>query len=562
MHFQKNTLRFSVVFILFLSLLIYFALHLVLIQVFRSAYLSNLAERQHQYLVELEAVRGTIFDCRMRPLAFNVPVYSVFANPRMMKEQDKKRAIRELPKIIPMDEGALREKLYKDKYFVWIYRKLPADIAQRVKELKLKGIDFRKESRRYYPGGELAAHIIGFAGVDNEGLEGLELAYNKDLKGKPGWMRVLRDARQRELMIYDEFTPPRDGNQLILTIDETVQYIAERALDKAYKKHNARGAAIVVMDVKTGEILALANRPTYDLSQFGTSPPETRTDRAVVYMYEPGSVFKIVTAAAALEEGVFKETDKIFCENGQYRIANHILHDTHAAGTLTFQQVIEHSSNIGTVKIAQKLGPNMVYKYADRFGFGHLTGIDLHGEVSGILKHPSLWSKTSIGAVPIGQEVTVTPMQLLRAIAAIANDGVMMKPYIVKAVKDTQGELIRSFGPQEAGRVISPDTAARVRQILAGVVESGTGQKAKIDGIPAGGKTGTAQKVEGGRYSHSKFYATFIGFAPVDDPRLAAVVVFDEPHPSYYGGTVAAPVFKEVIENTIKYLEVVEANGL
>ncbi len=562
MYFQKNTLRFSIIFILFLSLLLYFAVHLILIQVFRSSYLSKLAQKQHQYMVELEAVRGTIFDRRMRPLAFNVPVYSIFANPRVMKEEDKLRVLRELPAIIPVDKESLRQRLNKDKYFVWLYRKVPADIAKKVKDLKLRGIDFRKESRRYYPGGELAAHVIGFAGVDNEGLEGLELAYDKLLKGRSGWMRVLRDARQRELMIYDEFTPPRDGNQLILTIDETIQYIAERALDKAFKKHNARGAVIVVMDVGTGEILALANRPTFDLAKFATSAPETHTNRAVIYMYEPGSVFKIVTASAALEENAFKETDKIFCENGQYRIANHILHDTHGAGMLTFQQVIENSSNIGTTKIAQKLGPNMVYKYADRFGFGRLTGIDLHGEVSGILKNPSLWSKTSIGAVPIGQEVTVTPLQLLRAIAAIANDGVLMKPYIVKAVKDTKGELIRSFGPEIAGRVISPDTAERMKRILAGVVERGTGQRAKIEGIPTAGKTGTAQKVEDGRYSHSKFYASFIGFAPVDEPRLAAVVVFDEPHPAYYGGTVAAPVFKEVMENSLKYLEVVEATGI
>jgi cell division protein FtsI (penicillin-binding protein 3) len=316
-----------------------------------------------------------------------------------------------------------------------------------------------------------------------------------------------------------------------------------------------------VFNPKTGEILAFANRPTYNLEDFSTANPENKTNRAVAFTYEPGSVFKIVAASAALEENVVKETDVIFCENGSYKVGNHFLKDHEPEGNLTFKEVIEKSSNIGTTKVAQKLGPDRYYKYAKKFRFGTKTGIDMMGEVGGWLKPPSQWSKTTIGAIPIGQEVTVTPLQLGAAISAIANDGVFMKPYIIKEIRDSHDEIIEAFEPQELDRVITSETDKRVKEILRGVVEEGTGQKAKIKGISVAGKTGTAQKVEGGTYSHSRFYASFIGFAPVEDPKLAAVVVFDEPHPAYYGGTVAAPVFQEVIDNSLKYLSTLEAGS-
>ncbi|MDZ4242424.1 MAG: penicillin-binding transpeptidase domain-containing protein, partial [Candidatus Omnitrophota bacterium] len=381
------------------------------------------------------------------------------------------------------------------------------------------------------------------------------LLHDSYLRGEAGWMRILRDARQRELLIEKDYLPPKDGFSLVLTIDETIQYIAERALDKAFLEHNAKGATIIVMDPQTGEILALANRPTYNLAEVETSNMENRTNRALAFVYEPGSVFKIVTASAVLEEGVFQETDKIFCENGQYRVASHVLHDHHGHGTLTFSEVIEKSSNIGTVKAAQKLGGEKLYQYGRKFRFGMKTNIDLAGEVDGLLKPTAQWSKVTISAIPMGHEVTVTPMQLLSAISAIANNGTYMKPFVVKYVKDNKDELIKSFEPQAVDQVISPETARRVQAILQRAVENGTGKKATIKGVSVAGKTGTAQKVLGGAHSHDKFYATFIGFAPVENPRLAAVVVFDEPHPSYFGGTVAAPVFQEVIENSLKYLQ-------
>jgi len=552
---RKHFFRFIFVFLFLIIALIVFVVKLTLIQVFQSTRLAALASKQHKHLIEIEPARGTIYDRNLRPLAFNVAVYSLFVNPNSMTLEDKQKVMKILPPLLGEDAAFIEERVNRSKYFVWMKRKLSKEIVDKIKAARLKGLGFRKESKRYYPNGSLAAHVIGFAGLDNQGLEGLELFYNNELKGQQGKMRILRDARQREFMLENNLMPARDGFDLVLTIDETIQYLAEMSLQKSYEKYKAKAASIIVMNVKTGEILALANRPTYDLSNLQGSTVESRTNRAVSYVYEPGSVFKIVTASAALEEEAFIEKDVIFCENGEYRVGNHILHDHRPHGRLTFQEVFEVSSNIGVTKIAQKIGPQQVYKYANRFRFGLPTGIDLKGEVGGYLKHPSRWSKTSIGAVPIGHEVTATPLQLVSALAALANDGIFMRPFIVKEIKDQKNQRIKSFEPRVLDRVISRDTARRVTKILTGVVDKGTGKRAQMEGIKVAGKTGTAQKVVAGKYSHSEFYATFMGFAPADDPLLAAIVVFDDPSPSHYGGTVAAPVFKEVIENALKYLE-------
>lgn len=558
MHIRQHSLRFGLVFLVFIVCLGFFWVKLLCLQIFRADHLASLAQKQHNSLIKLEPRRGTIYDRNMRPLAFNVTASSLYANPRGMSRADKDRAVEMLPGILNMDPQTIRKNLEKRKYFVWLERKLSPQVTEKIKDLKINGLGFIKESKRFYPNQSLAAHIIGFSGIDNNGLEGIELKYDQYLKGEDGWSQILRDARQRELLIEKNYVPPKDGFNLVLTIDETIQYLAERALDKAFVKHNAKAASIIVMDVRTGEILALANRPSYNIAEVTNSSLESRTNRALSFTYEPGSVFKIVAAAAALEEGAFTEADKINCENGSYRIGGHILHDHHPNGVLTFQGVIEQSSNIGVAKVAQKLGPSRFHEYAQRFQFGKRTGIDLAGEVGGFLRHPRDWSKTSIGAIPMGQEVVVTPLQLVAAIAAIANDGMYMQPYVVHEIRDNHDQLIKSYGPTVVTEVVSPATAERVRKILAGVVEKGTGKNAQIPGISAGGKTGTAQKVVNGTYSHSDFYASFIGFAPVDKPRLAAVVVFDEPRPSYYGGTVAAPVFREVIGDALRYLEVQE----
>ncbi len=555
MQYRKFSFRFSLIFLFIILCLIAFSVRLVLIQIFRSSYLAKLAENQHNYLIELEPKRGTIFDRKLRPLALNVAVYSLYAKPRVMSKKDKEDAIRQLISILDLSPEFLAERLNRKKYFVWLARKLSPEVTEKIKALHINGLDLMKESKRYYPNQSLGAHVIGFAGVDNQGLEAVELMYNQYLKGEYGWSQILRDARQRELLIEKEFIAPKDGFHLVLTVDETIQYIAERALQKAYDKHNAKAATIIILDPKTGEILALANRPNFDLSRVDMASLESRTNRAVAYTYEPGSVFKIVTAAAALEEKIAKEEDKFFCENGSYRFGGHILHDHHPHGTLTFREVFEQSSNIGVCKIAQLVGPKKIYEYANRFRFGMRSGINLPGEVTGVLRPPSAWSKTTITAIPMGHEVTVTAIQLAGAISAIANDGIYMQPFVVKYIKDTHDQLIKEFEPTVLGQVITPETAQRLKSILWGAVEIGTGTKAKIAGVKVAGKTGTAQKVIEGNYSHNRFYASFIGFAPVENPKVAVAVIFDEPHPSYFGGSVAAPVFQEVVKDTLKYLE-------
>lgn len=555
MYISNYHRRQDAVLLFFFAFLILCIIRLLFIQIFRSSYLAGIAKKQHDLFIELEPRRGTIFDCNLKPQAVNIAVDSVFASPIEMSDQDKSRSVTQLAPILNQDGTNIRNRLNKKKSFVWLARKVTNEQSEAIKKLNIKGINFIKESKRCYPNAYLASHIIGFAGLDNVGLEGLELYYNWALKGESGYAYFLRDARQKKLDIRDRMVPPRDGNNIILTVDEVIQYIAERELDKAYRMFHARGASIVVMDPHTGAILALANRPTFSLDDYSGVGNDIRRDRAITDLFEPGSVFKIVTASAALEENKFTESDRVFCENGQYRVFSHILHDHQPHGWLTFQQVIEESSNIGTTKVAQALGKDTLYRYAKAFGFGVKSGIDLPGEISGVVKEPRLWSKISIAAVPIGQEVGVTALQLVQGISVIANGGQLMRPYIVKEIRDKEGETIKAYSPKMVRKAISLETAERVKQILVGVIEEGTGKLAKVPGYVAAGKTGTAQKLEpNGTYSHDKFVASFIGFVPADDPLLAIAVCVDEPHPYYFGGVVSAPVFKNVAADALRYL--------
>jgi len=491
----------------------------------------------------------------MRPQAVNIPVDSLYASPGDI--ENKEKVARLLSRYLDLDYSFIIERIRRPKQFVWIARKLSPEVSEAIRRLKLKGLGFIKESMRSYPNGYIGGHILGFAGLDNVGLEGVELFYDKYLRGESGWVYILRDARQKQLSFQEKIVPPKDGFDIVLTIDEVIQFIAERELDEACRVHNARGGSIVVMGPFTGEILAFANRPKFDPNLVSDRKPDIMRNRAICDLFEPGSVFKIVTACAALEEKAFVENDRLFCENGAYRIANHILHDHRPHGNLTFREIFEQSSNIGVTKIAQKLGPEVIYKYAKLFGFGSSTGIDLPGEINGILKEPKHWSNTSIGAVPIGQEVAVTAIQLACAISVIANGGNLMRPYVIKRIQDRYNEVIKEYSPRVKRRVISKETALRMRRILQGVVGQGTGRRASSSEFTTAGKTGTAQKIEpDGRYSHRKFIASFIGFAPAENPRLAVAVVIDEPHPYYFGGVVSAPVFKNVVEDSLKYLGV------
>ncbi|MDP2905630.1 MAG: penicillin-binding transpeptidase domain-containing protein [Candidatus Omnitrophota bacterium] len=555
MYISNYRRRSDAVFLFFIIFFTFCIARLLFIQFFRSSYLDSIAKKQHNFFVELEPLRGTIYDSSLRQEAANIPADSLYASPNEMTDKDKSYAIRKISSLLNLSSTYLAERLSRKKSFIWLARKIPDDKAQAIKSLNAKGLGFIKESRRSYPDNYLAAHVIGFAGLDNSGLAGLEADYDKYLKGESGWAVFLRDARQNKLDIWKKMVLPKNGYDLVLTIDSTIQYIAERELEKAYITYHAKGGSIVVMDPHTGAILAMASRPTYDLNSAATADKDHMRNRVICDLLEPGSVFKIVTASAAIEEKKVTETDRFFCENGSWRVASHILHDHQPHGWLTFKEVIEESSNIGTTKVAIKLGPEIVYKYVRLFGFGSKTGIDLAGEIPGMLREPRYWSKLSIAAIPIGQEVGVTVLQLASAISVIANGGQLMRPYVVQEVRDRAGETIKKNSPQMVRKVISLDTAQRVKKILVGVIEEGTGKLAKVSGISAAGKTGTAQKLEAnGTYSHNKFVGSFIGFAPSDDPLVTIVVTLDEPHP-YYGGVVAAPVFKNVAADAIRYLQ-------
>ncbi|MFH0855723.1 MAG: penicillin-binding transpeptidase domain-containing protein [Candidatus Omnitrophota bacterium] len=560
MYISNYRRKAEAVFLFFLSFLILCIGRLLYIQFFNSSYLADIARKQHNFFVELEPLRGVIYDSDLRPQALNLPTDSLYASPVSIKDSDKEIIIRQLSGILNVKQEYLKERLDHKKSFVWLARKITPEQSSAIKQLNIKGLGFLRESKRSYPNSYLASQIIGFAGLDNTGLEGVEFYLDKYLKGEQGWAIFLRDARQKKLDIWEKMILPKDGYDVVLTIDQVVQYIAERELDKAFKTFHAKGASIIVMETHTGRILAMASRPTYDLNERGNPSKDAKRNRAICDLFEPGSVFKIVTAAAALEEKRVNEEDRFFCENGSYLVANHVLHDHTAHGWLSFREVIQESSNIGTVKIAQKLGPEIVYKYAKLFGFGAKSGIDLPGEISGILKEPRFWSRTSIGAIPIGQEVGVTALQLAGAMSVIANGGQLMKPYAIDEIRDKQGRIIMKFQPKLIRKVLSLDTSLRMTKMLTGVVEEGTGRMAQVPGFTSAGKTGTAQKLEpNGAYSHNKFVGSFVGFAPAEDPLVTIVVSLDEPHPSYYGGVVAAPVFKYVAGDVLRYLKTKQA---
>ena len=559
MHSGIFRVRQLTVFLFFLLSLAGLLLRLFYLQVIRHDQYVKLANEQHVVSLDVPAKRGTIYDRNMRVLAINLNSDSVFANPRLIK--NKKFASRELSDILDIKESSIRLRLAKDKGFVWIKRKITPNESSRIKKLRIDGIGIVRESKRFYPNKSLACHVIGSVNIDNLGQEGIELYYDKYLKGEDGCIISARDAKQKVIESYQyDFISPKNGFNLVLTVDDVIQHIAERELLKAYQKYHAKAATIIVMNPSTGDVLALANFPNFDLNQVAARSKESIRNRAINDFFEPGSVFKIVTASAALEENAANLNDKFYCENGEYRIGKRILHDHTPHGTMTFREIIEKSSNIGTVKVAALLGQEKMYKYMKLFGFYEKSNIDLPGEVVGMNRPLSKWSGVSMFAIPMGQEVTTTAIQLACAISVIADNGYSVKPRIVRAIVDDKGNVLKEFTPEVRQKVISPLTAAKVRGVLMGVVKTGTGKKARIEDYDVGGKTGTAQKVTQGAYSHDRFIASFIGFAPVEHPVLAVVVSVDEPRPVYYGGDVAAPVFKNVVDESLKYMNAKAAN--
>ncbi|MCK4994221.1 MAG: penicillin-binding protein [Candidatus Omnitrophica bacterium] len=562
MYKRAQKVRLAIVSLSYLIFLLIILFHLFNIQVLNNRNYMKLADSQHHMTLKLDPQRGLIYDRNQKVLALSLKVPSIYAVPRAIINKEEIAA--KLSSVLALDYTEVFDKLNRDKAFIWIKRQVTDTDAEKIKALKLFGVDITKESKRYYPNNHLAAHIVGFAGMDELGLEGVELKYNSYLKGESGKRSLLRDAKQRMLPAFEyEYVPAVNGYNIVLTIDEVMQHIVEDVLDKNMEKNNALFASIVVMNPQNGEIYALASRPSFDLNNFSKASHSNRRNRVISDYFEPGSTFKVITASAALEENIVKTDDIFFCENGEYKISRHTLHDHKPHGNLTFVEVIEKSSNIGAVKIAQKMGEKILFEYVKKFGFGQKTGIDLLGETQGVIRPLENWSKLSIAAIPMGHEIGVTTLQMARAMSAVINGGYLVKPYVVSRIVDSNNEIIKSFENASRFRVISEKTSKTMREILKGVVEKGTGRRAKIKGYSVGGKTGTAQKIDAtGSYSHDKYVASFIGFTPIEDPKLVIAVVFDEPHPFYYGGLVSGPVFKEIAEKILKYMNVTKTKEL
>lgn len=530
------------------------------LQVFKNNDLSRIAVRQHQKTIVLEPLRGTIYDRKGRVLAVNLDVESVYAVPSEI--ENTYEAARRLSKLLNEDFRVIEKKLRSDKGFVWIARKIDPNIAARIKNEDLDGIGFIKESKRFYPKKELLGHLIGFAGLDNKGLSGIEARYDDFLRGEDGFVILERDARGSHIFPSSGYTLPVKGKDIVLTIDESIQYICERELDKAVQKSHAKRGIVIGMDPKTGEILAMAVKPSFNPNEFIKYAPEEWRNRIVSDPYEPGSTLKVIVASAALEEKVASPSEPMFFGEKMIDIDGEIIHDTvKEKGRLSFRDVIKRSSNVGAVRIGMRLGKERLYSHLKSFGFGEKTDVDISGESKGILRNTREWSKRSIGSVSLGQEIGVTPIQLITAFSAVANNGWMMKPYVVSEIRD-EDRIEKKVYPEIKKRVVSSETAAEMTRILTSVVEGGTGERAAIDGYRVAGKTGTAQKIDPktGLYSDKNFISSFIGYAPAEDPQIALLILIDSPEGAAWGGSVAAPVFKNIAEEALLYMNAPSTN--
>jgi cell division protein FtsI (penicillin-binding protein 3) len=528
---------------------------LVYLQVIDHADMQARADRQHMRTITAPAKRGEIVDRNGQMLAYSVDADSVFADPTEIEHPDK------VAQLVcgALDDCSARERqemaqaLRRDTQFAYLARKVSPDEAQRVKALELKGVGFIKESRRYYPKKELAAHVLGYVGLDNTGLAGLESTYDPQVRGKEGKVLIQTDARRHALNSRVD-RPATEGAALELSIDQNLQYIAERELRAGVEENRAAGGSAVIMDPLTGEILALANWPTFNPNTFGRADERERRNRAIQDLYEPGSTFKIVTASAALEERVIRPDDWVDCAPGYIKIGSRKpIHDVHRYGTLSFTDVIVKSSNVGAIKVGLRLGPERLGRYVTRYGFGQTLSPDFRGENPGIVWNPVRVNDSALASMSMGYQVGVTPLQMAAAVSSVANGGSLMEPHVVRAVVKNGRRL--PVAPKVLRKTVSPSTIAELRTIMEGVVERGTAKSARIPGYTIAGKTGTAAKIIDGNYSKSEYNASFVGFIPSRQPALAIIVVIDSPHGNgYTGGVVAAPVFRRIAEASLRHL--------
>ncbi|MBW1942171.1 MAG: transpeptidase family protein [Deltaproteobacteria bacterium] len=556
---EKKWIRFRIYLVAFFFLV---GLGVILarayqLQVLERGRLSSIAQAGYRGVIKLPPKRGTIYDREGRELAVSIEVGSIYAHPKRVKK--KRETARLLSKVLHAQQSSILRLLKRKRSFVWIDRKIAPEKIKQVQALELEGIGFTKESRRYYPGREIASHLIGFAGEDNQGLEGLEKKYEGVLRGPQHTLILMRDALKRPFFMEGPSSEKDGMYDLVLTIDNDIQYKAQQALGAMVKKTKAKSGNCVVVNPETGEILAMAVVPHFNPNVFGKYHPSQWRNRSITDVYEPGSTIKVFLLAAALESNVVSPQTQFDCENGKFVVANHVIHDTKKHGSLSVSDIVVYSSNIGAVKIGRKIGYERFAGYLRKFGFGEKTGIDLLGERRGFVRSSKKARELDKATLYFGQGMSSSSLQLAMAMAAVANGGKLMRPYVVAAIKDQDGRMIKKTRPKMVRRVISRETAGKVARILEGVVsERGTGPRAAIMGYRVAGKTGTSQKVDPRtkRYSKKNFVAIFAGFVPVSRPRLVIVVSIDEPRGQTYGGLVAGPVFRDLGAWTLKRLHV------
>ena len=528
---------------------------LIYLQIFCYGDFERRAQHQQQRSFDLSAKRGVIYDRAGHELAMSINVESAFLVPS--ETPDLPNVISLITRITGDDPRVLLADCQAHKTFCWVARKADAETADRIRALNLKGIHFQKEPKRFYPKRELAAQVLGYVGTEDQGLSGLEREFNSELQGEPGKMMISVDARKRWFASVEQDSKP--GNNLVLTIDENIQAIAERELQRGMEETKAISGTVIVENPHTGEILALVNRPTFNPNNRKEIKSDTLKNHAVSDVFEPGSTFKVVTVSAGLEEKVTRPDEIFDCQMGSIVINGTRIHDSKPHGLLSVSDIIAESSDVGSIKVAMRLGNDRFYKYIRAFGFGQQTGIELPGETRGLAKPVDRWSKISFASISMGQEVGISGVQLAELISTIANDGVRVPPRIVagKVAPQSAPQTI-AFEPATGTRVISPLTAAQMKQMLQGVVLHGTGRKAILEGYSSAGKTGTAQKFDPaiGKYSHTKYYASFAGFAPINNPQIAVVVVLDSAVGLHQGGQVSAPIFQRVVQQVLEYQHV------
>jgi cell division protein FtsI (penicillin-binding protein 3) len=556
-NIKVRVLVVGIVFCICFTAIVARAVHLHL---FKGPWLSQKADGQVKRSVQALGERGVIFDANMGKMALSIDVTSIGAHPKQIK--DVAATARDLAKALRIDGNELAKKLSSNTSFVWVERHVPPNKVGAVEALKLDGVVFKSERSRFYPYKTMAAQIIGFSGVDGRGLEGVEYFYDRALEGQQAHFKVIRDAKGRGLSLEIEEGSDYAGKNVILTIDGRIQYIAENALAEAVTQTGAKNGIAVVMSPKTGAILAMAHYPLINPNTYNQFAKDKWRNRAITDPYEPGSTLKIFSAAAAIESGVSGPHSIYYCENGAYRIGRNVVHDTRPYQWLSLEQIIQVSSNIGTVKLSENIGNKNLYNTLKNFGFGERTGIDCPGETPGMLSPYQRWTKIDNAAIAFGQGISVSAIQLVTAVSAIANDGILMKPYVVQAITDKNGVIVEKFNPNPVRRAVSSETAEIVRKMMEKVTEKGgTGTKAAIAGYKVGGKTGTAQKIdENGTYSRGKYVSSFVGFVPAENPEATILVMIDEPQKdhfgSHYGGVAAAPVFKKIALQTLNFMNI------